>query len=228
MVRFTDEQQELLAEYRKRTFNLATSTEPADRPRAVTAAKQLAKIGGITVKEILWVNSPEEGKEEYDASWNGFWGGMWASLHEDLRQSLCNGLRMNLYDYLWQNLSESLQDNLWYSLPRDLLDSPRYTLRQNLRYRLWDNLRYSLQDSLQHSLWSTLRDACWVASYDFLAAVGLATYSPRPAGLLELYKELLESCFALWILPGGVILCERPREAEVEDGKLLALTWRGC
>lgn len=57
----TAEQQAALAAYRKHYFDLATRTDPADRPKAETAVRDLAEIGGVRIRHVLWVNSPKEG-----------------------------------------------------------------------------------------------------------------------------------------------------------------------
>jgi hypothetical protein len=43
---------------------------------------------------------------------------------------------------------------------------------------------------------------------------------------LDLWIATLESCFAVWIVPGTVILCERPATVEIKGGRLVGLTWR--
>ena len=43
---------------------------------------------------------------------------------------------------------------------------------------------------------------------------------------LNLHREIGASAFALWIVPGTVVLCDRPEMVEVVDGKLVGLTWR--
>jgi hypothetical protein len=50
-------------------------------------------------------------------------------------------------------------------------------------------------------------------------------HDKRSAELLHLYEEIQASCFALWIAPGKVILCERPAACEIVDGRLVGMAW---
>jgi len=63
----------------------------------------------------------------------------------------------------------------------------------------------------------------WITFYRFCGE--LAEYKPEDREKLGLYQQLLESCFALWILPGRVILCERPSHVEIKDGKVKNMRW---
>jgi hypothetical protein len=146
----TAEQQAKVQEYRDRYFALATNTDPADRPRAEAAARRVAEIGGVKVKVVVWVLSPEEGAKVY--------GDRWASLRD--------------------------------------------------------------------SLWASLWASCWIAFYAFGRDVLGVRYEARDSELLTLYREMLESAFAFWVVPGMVILCERPARCEVQDGRLVGIEWR--
>ena len=84
--------------YRKH-FGLATITEPADRPRAEAAARRMAEIGGVKVKRVVWVVSPDDGAKSYVDEW--------ASLGGSLRASLGDSLGDSLRDSLWASLGDS-------------------------------------------------------------------------------------------------------------------------
>ena len=154
----TPEQTAKIAEYRERYFAQATSTKPADRPRADAAARRLAEIGGVNVAHVVWVASPADGAAEYG--------------------------------------------------------------------RAWGSLGASLRDSFGASLGASLRDSGWLAYYSYGVEVLGVSCGNRERELLGLHNEIAASCFALWIVPGMVILCERPATVEVVDGRLVGLTWR--
>lgn len=59
--KLTPEQEVALIAHRAEWFGVATSTAPADRPRAEAAARELAELGGVHVQHIIWVDSPEGG-----------------------------------------------------------------------------------------------------------------------------------------------------------------------
>lgn len=74
--KLTTEQEAAVVAERKRYFDLATSTAPADRPKAEAAVRELADIAGVKINRVVWVNSPQEGKAAYDAAWASLRGSL--------------------------------------------------------------------------------------------------------------------------------------------------------
>jgi hypothetical protein len=232
--KLTPEQELLLAKYREDVFTAATSTV-TDRPKAEAAACRLAELGGLKVQEVVWVLSPEQGKREYQQSWKLLQDSLWAPLKDSLqdsllgslRNSLEDSLRVSLLDSLWDSLRispwDSLQDSLWKSLEGSLRVSLENSLQDSLRASLRASLRNSLLDFLRDSLWNSSRDAGWLTFYRFCGE--LAEYREEDQETLQLYQQLLDSCFACWILPGKIILCERPQAVEIYDEKLIGVSW---
>ena len=206
----TPGQEQSLRAHRDHWFAIATSTEPADRPRAEEAARELAALGGVTINRVIWVNSPEAGARIYREQ-------MRKSLSDSLRASLSDSLRASLWNSLWNSLWDSLRDSLSASLRDSLCDS------------LCASLSASLRDSLCASLWdslcASLRASPLVAFYTFGEQLGVQ-YEPDAQCKLALTVQLLQSCCVCWIGLGFVVLCERPASVEVQDGKLVGLTWR--
>jgi len=91
---------------------------------------------------------------------------------------------------------------------------------------LSDSLWASLSDSLWDSLWASLRDQPWLCWCTYAVEVLEIDCSDEHFELLRLHNEIAASCFALWIVPGTVILCERPSEVEIKGNKLVGLSWR--
>jgi hypothetical protein len=193
----TTKQQSALVSHRQRYFDLATCTDLADRSRAEKAARAWAKVAGVKIDSVVWVLSSAAGKAECER------------ISTSLRASLRASLRDSLEYSLWDSLDDSLDDSLEYSL--------RDSLRDSLEYPLWDLLDDSLDDSL--------RDTGWLAFYDFCRSLGVV-YDPAEAIKLDLWIDIMESCFAVWIVPGTIILLERPAAVEIVEGKLVGLTWR--
>ena len=167
--KLTPEQENSITECYRKHFGLATITEPADRPRAEAAARRMAEIGGVKVKRVVWVVSPDDGAKSYVDEW------------ASLRASLRDGLRASLRASLGDSLRDSLRDGLW--------------------------------------------DSGWTAFYSFGRELGVQ-YAPEADEKLRLHEEIQASAFALWIVPGVVILCERPAKCDVRDGKLVGIEWR--
>jgi len=213
ITQLTDRQREQVAEYQSRYWRQATSTEPADRERAEKAARRLAEIGRVS-GEIAWVDSPEEGQHRYEAAWDS----LSASLRASLRASLSASLRASLWASLRASLSASLRASLRASLSASLWDS--------LWDSLWASLSASLRASLSASFWASLWDSGWLAYYTYAIEVLGTECSQEHRELLGLYNEIAASCFAIWITPGQVILCERPATVEIEGGNLVGLTWK--
>ena len=230
----TPEQTAKIAEYRERYWQLATSTEPADRPRADAAARRLAEIGGVNVAHVVWVASPADGAAEYGRAWGSLGDSLrdsfGASLRDSLRDSFGDSFGALLRDSLRASLRDSFGALLGASLGASLRDSLRDSLWDSLWASLRDSLRASLRDSLWDSLWASLGaslwDSGWLAYYSYGVEFLGVSCGDRERELLGLHNEIAASCFALWIVPGMVILCERPATVEVVDGRLVGLTWR--
>lgn len=193
--KLTASQEALLKEYRGKVFGYATSTV-TDKPKAEAAALRLTK-GVLVEPEIHWICRPSETEE----------------LFCSLSKSTVNSLWILLWDSLLDSLSDSLSDSPWNSLWN--------LLRNSLRNSLWNLLRDSLSDSLWNSLW----DSGFVAYYRFPEIAGIVKYEESVSMRLRCYEELNESCFAMHLLPGHIILLEKPKRVKVDDGKLIEIEW---
>jgi hypothetical protein len=167
--RLTKEQKSKISKYREKYFGQAVSTEPADRARAEAAALKIAKIVGVEISSVEWVDSPKLG----------------ASLRASLRASIMASLLSSLLS----SLSASL--------------------------------RAFLGDSLRASLWASFWDTGWLAFYSFCVDELKIKIDESTREKLRLHNEIAASCFALWIVPGTIILCERPSRIEITDGNVV-------
>jgi len=145
-----NEQETKLAAERKRYFDFATSTKPADRPRAESALHALVEIGGVRIDRIVWVASPEVGMVALMEEWNSLSASLGASLSASLRDSLS----ASLFSHYWETP--------WFALhlgARDILD-----------------VSYAQEDARRLALWSDLIASCWAA----WVAPGVAILCDRP------------------------------------------------
>ena len=130
-----------------------------------------------------------------------------------------------LYDSLRDSLIGSLSELLGNSL-RDLLSgSLSGSLRNSLSDSLSELLRNSLRDLLSGSLSGSPWDSGFISYYRFPEIAGLVQYDEKVSVMLRCYEELLESCFAMYALPGHIILLEKPKLVKVDDGKLVGIEW---
>lgn len=202
--KLTPAQKAQIAVYRDRYFALATSIEPADRPRAEAAARRLFEIADVTVDRIVWAASPEESCAICKR-------GPGSCLRPSTFQ---DSLRLSLWD--------SFSDALWKSLRESILE----TLGSSLRDALTDSFWKAFRNTLANSPWTSFLASPVVALNSFIVEVLGVPCSKREREVLSLQSDLLASCFGLWSVPDAVILCERPAAVEVVDGRLVGATWR--
>ena len=196
--KLTPEQEAMVVATRERFFTAATSTI-TDRAKA-EAAIAIIVAPALKKYEVNWCSDLEQVK-------------LWDSLSDSLSDSLWASLRDSLSDSLWDSLRASLWDSLWDSLSDSLSDS------------LWDSLRASLRASLSDSLRASLSDSGWIAFYVLPQISGLVTYEPEQQSRLQAFADFAESAFALWVIPGHVIVLEKPKSVKVVDGKLVDISW---
>lgn len=213
IVDLTKEQEASLRLFGARIFDLATSTGPANHDRAEKAARRMAEIAGVQVDEVIWVASPERGAAAYDDAWGQAWAGLKTKLDERLEQVFRSVIRARLVDSLGQS----------GSIDHYVLGA---ALMQSLAPCVSFNLKSNVRDSTRHCVWDGLWDSFWLGLWAFpMLHMGIE-YEPEFVEKLKLFLEIAESCFALWIVPGKIILCERPDLVEFADEKLSAIAWR--
>jgi hypothetical protein len=216
--KLTNEQKSKIKEYRDRYFANATKCDPANRERAEKAAIRMSEIAEIKINTIHWVNNPTDARSFSDSISDSLSDSLWDSLWASMFYSLLDSLSDLLWDSLSNLLRDSLRDSLWVSLWASLRDS--------LRASLSDSLRASLRDSLRASLLDSLLDAGWLALFSFCIEELKIKIDDSTREKLLLHDEIAASCFALWIVPGKIIICERPKSVEIIDGKLVGIEWR--
>lgn len=218
----TEEQEKKIVEYHHRYFAQATSTKRADRKRAGTAARALAEIAGVKTDEVVWVDNLDIGKEKY-ISLSG--------------TTITVTIKDILIDEIWGTLREIINNEIWGTLKSTLLDNLRATLRESLRNsfndELWRSLKATLCDTNCDTIWATLRatfcDTLWDTGFTALATFVVEELEVKISSdareKLDLVNEILASCYAIWITTDTIILCERPKTTNIQDGKLIGMEW---
>lgn len=226
----TTEQEKQIAEYRKRYWEQAISTEPVDRNRAEEAIETLAKTGNIKVDKIIWVTSPDAGKNAYNTAWNLFKTSVGTQLTYSFESPFWTSFETSFKTYFWTAVRASLRP----SLSNLLCSSLWISFESSLRASLWNSFMIPFDTSLKNILWRLLLDSFRDSITD-LASLMYYNYAVDVLGinvddsdkkLLALNNEVAASCFAAWIAPKTIILCERPKTVKIEGGKLVELTWR--
>jgi phosphatidylinositol kinase/protein kinase (PI-3 family) len=113
---------------------------------------------------------------------------------------------------------------IWVSSPDE-----KDTICESLSATLWDSLRSSLRDplwdSLRDPLWDSLRDSGWLCYYTYVVEMLKIKCDNKTLELLNLHNEIASSCFAIWITPNSIILCDRPTSVTIEDGNVVDMKW---
>lgn len=117
----------------------------------------------------------------------------------------------------------------------EFVDNPEQgdSLRDSLRNPVWDSLidslcntvRGSLRDPLRNTDWYTPRDTGWLAYYSYAVEVLGVECSDKHCELLKCYTTIAENFTAIWILPGKIILCNKPTNVTVVDGNVTDIQW---
>ena len=98
------------------------------------------------------------------------------------------------------------------SLSASLGDSLRVSLSASLRDSLWDSLR----DSLLWSAYFEGQHEWWPGWYDIPRRMGLVTYKPEHAAVLDLWVALARSCGCWWPHEDVCVISGRPSVVRTE------------
>ena len=221
ITKLTPEQEQQIAVYRDRYFKLATSTKPVDLEEGKRAALRLAELAGVDNCEIVIVDNPYEGYNR----WNSIRDSLSVSLGDSLRVSLRVSLGDSLWNSIWESISDSLRDSIWESISDSLSDSIWESISDSLRDSLRDSISDSLSDSLRDSIWDIIWDANWLAYYTYAVEVLSIECSNRHRELLKCYTTIAENFSALWIVPGKIILCNKPTNVTIKNGEVTDMQW---
>ncbi len=225
----TDVQWEQVRALRGEYVAWGLCTDAPDRAAAEGAIAGMYARIGRPAPRFVWTDSPATGALACavlrDASLS-------ASLGDSLRVSLSASLRDSLRDSLgvslWDSLRVSLRDSLGDSLSASLGVSLRDSLSASLSASLRDSLSASLGDSLRDSLGVSLRDSLlwsayfegqhewWPGWYDIPRRMGLVTYKPEHAAVLDLWVALARSCGCWWPHEDVCVISGRPSVVRTE------------
>ena len=88
---------------------------------------------------------------------------------------------------------------------------------------LWLNRTSPIVEVLADCAWNSFVDLPWVAQYTFLSEFPEVKLPGQSLTRLEAMKNLLTSCFAVWVAPRNIILCDNPIRVEIQDGQVAGL-----
>jgi hypothetical protein len=215
----TPEQQAKIQEYYSFYLKKGLSTQPANRPVAEKAVKEMYRLIKEKEPKCIWVNSPTELVKLFQESnlRSNLESNLWSNLESNLESNLWSNLESNLRSNLWSNLESNLWSNLESNLWSNLESNLRSNLWSNLESNLWSNLESNLRSNLWSNLWSGQFNSPWVNFYDYYRKVISNTFSAEDNYKLDLWIDMLECAYFI-TLKGFVLLMEHPLEFHV-DGK---------
>jgi hypothetical protein len=205
-------------------FFAATISTTTDRPKAEVAVAEIV-AGKLEKYEVHWCASPAEASALHEK--------LWGSLGAPIRASLCASFADSFLDSLPETFNEklgtSIRDQSWGPFRSEtfywalrslaLLDS-----LELLKVLSLDKITPPLPFVLWGSVWNSLVDTKWIACRAYTSAEGLE-YEPEQQARIESFVALTESAFALYVLPGHVILVDKPKAVTCIGG-LTSFEWR--
>lgn len=232
LTRYKEPRDVNIAKYHEKYWRQAISIERADRKRAERAARRMAEIANIKIKQVIWVESPEVGKAVYDKIWasnkESFNDLIWPSVWEILKDSayvtgpFSDKMWVLIKALYYDMLINLFRDSTWDSIRVYVSNLPKHKINND---RLGSEVRDMRRRFLDNAVWNAFTESFWLI-YDTYAVDILGTEVDKGAlELLTLRKEILASCFAVWLTPEQIILCERPKYVEMKKTWLEKIVW---
>jgi hypothetical protein len=153
----TPEQIARFAEFRDRWIEIGLCTEPADRPRAEAAIREMYRQGGLEPpKKIVWCGSPlSQGLTFAIILDRKLTRQIWASDWDNI--ILDKELTRQIRDSVWDNVRDSVEDSVWDRAWGSIRDS----LGDNVTTSVWDNVDKSALGSVWNIVEGNARQSAW-------------------------------------------------------------------
>jgi hypothetical protein len=175
----TDEQEARIGEFVERWTRIGLCTDPADRPRAEAAIRDMYRQGGLEPPTtIVWCGSPLSqfltGAIILDSRLMESIGrDCQESVLEIVQDSVGYSVLDDVYacvgDSVGVTVRDGIRDSVWYSAYYSFLDS----IADNVRTSVWGSVENSVEnsvlDSVATSVWCTVWDTVWDRIYDSVA-----------------------------------------------------------
>jgi hypothetical protein len=145
--RLTAEQIAQFPEFVERWTKIGLCTEPADRPRAEAAIREMYRQGGLEPPAaIVWCGSPLS-------------QGLSRAIIRDPK--LMPAVRDSVGDSVWANVTDTLRGSAEDSVGESAWGSFGYGVRGTV----WDSVGESIEESLGDCVWGSLRYDCGSFNY---------------------------------------------------------------
>jgi hypothetical protein len=196
--RLTDAQKARAAEFRDRWMQIGLCTDPADRPRAEAAIRQIYRLGGLEPPvRIVWCGSPlSQGLTRSIMVANKPIENLWESVGTNVRHHIDWGdanRRSSVSHSIWQSVGDRVEEriratvrnNVWASVA----DSAGAIVKDNVADSVWDSVRASVGDRVWDGIEATARDGVCVG---LRASVEASVYGSHDAAWLAFHHYFYE------------------------------------
>jgi hypothetical protein len=196
--RLTDAQKARAAEFRDRWMQIGLCTDPADRPRAEAAIRQIYRLGGLEPPvRIVWCGSPlSQGLTRSIMVANKPIENLWESVGTNVRHHIDWGdtnRRSSVSHSIWQSVGDRVEEriratvrnNVWASVA----DSAGAIVKDNVADSVWDSVRVSVGDRVWDGIEATARDGVCVG---LRASVEASVYGSHDAAWLAFHHYFYE------------------------------------
>ena len=165
-------------EFVRRWTDIGLSTEPADRPCAEAAIRDMYRCAGLEPpQKIVWCGSPLSQGITRAIILDKKRAGVGASV----RASVGASVRASVRDSVWDSVGDSVWDSVW--------DSVRDSVGASVWDSVWDSVGASVRDSVGDSVRASVRDSVWDSVG---ASVGDSVYGQHDADWLAFYRYFFE------------------------------------
>ena len=198
--RLTDAQKARAAEFRDRWMQIGLCTDPADRPRAEAAIRQIYRLGGLEPPaRIVWCGSPlSQGLTRSIMVAKKPIKNLWESVGTNVRHHIDWGdanLRSSVSHSIWQSVGDRVEEriraavrnNVWASVA----DSAGAIVKDNVADSVWDSVRASVGDRVWDGVDAAARDGVCVAA-GLRASVEASVYGSHDAAWLAFHRYFYE------------------------------------
>jgi hypothetical protein len=202
----TPEQKARMAEYAARWTEIDLCTDPADRPCAEAAIREMYRQGGLVPPaKIVWCGSPmsmaltraticaphmlhknaEIGRSVAESVEN--------SVLDSVVDSAGDSGWKSVWDSVWHSVRDSVKDSVRHSVWCSVRDSVLLSIWLGVTVNVWhsiaDNVGHSVRDAVCYNVYRS-HDAGWLAFHRYFRdVVGLVEETDKLSGQWELAQS---------------------------------------
>jgi hypothetical protein len=163
----TTSEQRALEACRSEWLEVGASTEPADRPAAETAVKQLYAVIGLKEPMTIWMDSPLGGAAasawfesvaKTDSNLKGqirgqIWGQIWGQIRGQIGGQIWGQIWGQIRGQIWGQIRGQIGDQIW--------DQIGGQIRDQIGDQIWGQIGGQIRDQIGDQIWDQIGDQIW-------------------------------------------------------------------